>query len=277
MILGATRRIEPNRCGCEAPPIVRGDLYKCRARRDGGRSCMSHRRASLKWVQRLGASAVLLSCATVAQADGPGADLPRSSASTLPGPPAARSEPPQTSVDDLAKRLRAMEETNRKLAEQLERTTREHDQQMRMLLEKYGELSRRLNESGAADAPGGGPVVAPTEPIGDPPGAEVETPVPDYRDGSEIPPAPGAADPRSGKVQSGRSPLIADFGPGFRLETDDDEYQLQVDSSRRSRPAPGRRVTRTPRTAASSCHASGSSSGETSPGPSSTNSRSTAG
>ena len=52
--------------------------------------------------------------------------------------------------------------------------------------------------------------------------------MPDYRDGSEIPAAPGAFYPRSGKLGSGRSPLKADFGPGFRLETDDDEYQFQV-------------------------------------------------
>ena len=38
----------------------------------------------------------------------------------------------------------------------------------------------------------------------------------------------GAFYPRSGKLGSGRSPLKADFGPGFRFETDDDEFRLQV-------------------------------------------------
>ena len=38
------------------------------------------------------------------------------------------------SVEQLAERLRAMEEMNRKLAEQLEQTNREHDEQMKQLL-----------------------------------------------------------------------------------------------------------------------------------------------
>ena len=37
-----------------------------------------------------------------------------------------------------------MEEMNRKLAEQLEKTNRAHDEQMKQLLERFGELSNRL-------------------------------------------------------------------------------------------------------------------------------------
>ena len=66
------------------------------------------------------------------------------------------------------------------------------------------------------------------ESIGDPPEADIETPVPDYRDGSETPAAPGAVYPRSGKLGSGRSPLKADFGPGFQFQTEDEEFRLQV-------------------------------------------------
>jgi hypothetical protein len=48
-------------------------------------------------------------------------------------------------VEQLAERLRKMEETNKKLAEQLERSTREHDEQMRLLLGKYAESEKRLS------------------------------------------------------------------------------------------------------------------------------------
>ena len=44
-----------------------------------------------------------------------------------------------------------MEEMNRKLAEQLEKTNRAHDEQMKQLLERFGELSNRLND-GEKDA-----------------------------------------------------------------------------------------------------------------------------
>ena len=41
--------------------------------------------------------------------------------------------------------------------------------------------------------------------------------------------ARGGLPPFGRAREPGARPLKADFGPGFRLETDDDEYQLQVD------------------------------------------------
>src|SRR5262245_2094002 len=68
--------------------------------------------------------------------------------------PNARSQAPPSAVrlslgapiaaDEPAAQLRAAEESNKKLVEQLERSTREHDEQIKQLLEKYRELSNRL-------------------------------------------------------------------------------------------------------------------------------------
>src|SRR5262245_281740 len=53
----------------------------------------------------------------------------------LPAPP---------TTDQIAERLRAMEELNARLSGQLEAATREHNEQMKQLRERYAELSRRL-------------------------------------------------------------------------------------------------------------------------------------
>src|SRR5262249_8595688 len=120
-----------------------------------------------------------------------GSPPPPASTATAPAPPAP-------SVEQLAERLRKMEEANRKLAEQLERNTRqhdeqlrEHDEQMRILLERYGELSNRLSERERGAEPVGesfGTVPRPpdgrTRRAYDREAAGVETPHPDYRDGS---------------------------------------------------------------------------------------------
>ena len=78
----------------------------------------------------------------------------------LPSPAAPSAPPPAApiSAEQLAERLRAMEEMNRKLAEQLEKTNREHDEQMRQLLEKFGELSNRLSDAENNAAINGGDV-----------------------------------------------------------------------------------------------------------------------
>ena len=85
--------------------------------------------------------------------------LPTQAASAPPDRPG----PAPTTVEELAARLRAMEESNRKLAEQLARTNSEHDEQMRLLLEKYGELSKRLND-GAKGVGSNGAVVGASAP-----------------------------------------------------------------------------------------------------------------
>src|SRR5262249_25510129 len=125
---------------------------------------------------------------------------------------AAAPAPPAPSVEQLAERLRKMEEANRKLAEQLERNERRHAEEMRVLLERYGELSNRLSERERGAEPVGESFgTVPRRPY-DREATAVETPHPDYRDGSETPAPPGAFYPR--KWSS--------------FETDDDEYQLQV-------------------------------------------------
>ena len=47
-----------------------------------------------------------------------------------------------------------MEEMNRKLTEKLEQTNRAHDEQMKELLERFGQLSNRLNGAPAPEAVG---------------------------------------------------------------------------------------------------------------------------
>ena len=63
----------------------------------------------------------------------------------LPPPIPPLPPPAPASVEQLAARLQAMEELNKKLVEQLEKTNRDHDEQMRQVLERVGDLSRRLN------------------------------------------------------------------------------------------------------------------------------------
>jgi phosphate-selective porin OprO/OprP len=175
---------------------------------------------------RLRVGILVLCCLVAASGRGAraqdGSPPPPASISTAPAPPAP-------SVEQLAERLRKTEEMNRKLAEQLERNERRHNEQMRVLLERYGELSDRLNERERGGSPGAESPWATWPPPADGRAADLDTPLPDYRDGSETPGAPGAVSPRSGSIGTGRGPLKADFGPGFRLETEDEEYQLQVD------------------------------------------------
>src|SRR4051794_22662106 len=104
---------------------------------------MPHRRQWVGWIHMLGACIIVIIDAHGVRAQGSVASpsptsRPPGQVTLSPLP-----EPASTSVEELAKRLRAMEQANKKLAEQLDRNTREHDEQMRLLLERYGELSRR--------------------------------------------------------------------------------------------------------------------------------------
>ena len=179
-------------------------------------------RSGVRWWGRL------LGLCSLLAAAGPGAVAqgiqPPGSTSTSP----SSVTPPRT-VEQLAERLRKMEETNKKLAEQLERSTREHDQQMRLLLERYGEISRRLNERDPGAGLSGEAIGGPSPPPADSRTNGLDTPLPDYRDGSETPPPPmpGYAPPRP--AGTARSPLKGDFGPGFLFATEDEEFELQVD------------------------------------------------
>jgi phosphate-selective porin OprO/OprP len=142
----------------------------------------------------------------------------------LPPAPAAR---PST-VEQLAERLRKMEEMNRKLADQLDRSNREHDEQMRALLGRYSELERRLG-----DGPAGGERPAdaepgPPSPSDDDSGPDLGSPVPEYWSFQREPAAPDPHYRLSNINNPPRRPLRMNFGPGFQLETDDEEFRLQV-------------------------------------------------
>jgi phosphate-selective porin OprO/OprP len=131
-------------------------------------------------------------------------------------------------VEQLAERLRAMEEMNRKLADQLERTTREHHAEMRELREQYGELVKRLGDGTGGGAPTGGDVGATAPPRDQAQAIESDTPVPDYTEGQLAPhtPPPGYAVSKAPSTK--RLPLIGSFGPGFQFQTEDEEFRLLV-------------------------------------------------
>ena len=78
------------------------------------------------------------------------AGIPPETARPLAGArPATLLAAPPT-VEQLAERLRAMEELNRKLLEQLEQSNRAHDREMNELRDRLGQLSNRLNGGSAA-------------------------------------------------------------------------------------------------------------------------------
>ena len=118
---------------------------------------------------------------------------------------------------ELAERLRAMEETNKKLAAELVRTRREHDEQMKQILKRVEELSGRPSERKEDEASRGGDEAA-----------EPGSPVPDYY---SFEAEPGPPEPRyriSNITNPKKIPLKANFGPGFQLQTDDEEFRLQI-------------------------------------------------
>lgn len=138
-----------------------------------------------------------------------------------------RPRPDETSVEGLAARLRVLEEVNRKLVEELDQTRRESD---RSRLEQDEQIRRLLER---VDALSGGTIERPTvepapTPIDDVPATEIEAPVPDYTEGQFSPEAPAPGYPYSNRLDNKRLPLSASFGPGFRLETADQEFRLNV-------------------------------------------------
>jgi phosphate-selective porin OprO/OprP len=122
-----------------------------------------------------------------------------------------------------------MEETNKKLATELESTKREHQEQMEQILRKFDELSNR--EADRKRSPGlGGEAVRSPQPGDDAPAADPDTPVPDYTEGQFGPylPIPGHAASEIAGAKRQRKPLLGSFGPGFEFTTDDEEYSLRV-------------------------------------------------
>jgi phosphate-selective porin OprO and OprP len=139
-------------------------------------------------------------------------------------PPAAA----PVTMEQLAERLRAMEEMNRKLAEQLEKSNREHDEQMKRLLEKLGELSPppgagETNALTNSDSLGGTP-----PPSSATPSRYRDTPVPDYTEGQFNPNMPAPGYPITDVSSTKRMPITGTFGPGFQWATADDEFQFRV-------------------------------------------------
>lgn len=127
-----------------------------------------------------------------------------------------------------------MEETNRKLAEQLERSNRQHDEQMRQLLGRYAELEKRVSTSAAGESNsaagegrGGGTAIE-LLPPGDGGAPDQGSPVPRYY---SFQPEPPFTDPHYRLSNINFPPkrsLKGSFGPGFQFETDDEEFRLQV-------------------------------------------------
>ena len=185
--------------------------------------------------------------------------------------------PTSTSVAKLEERLRAMEETNKKLAEELEKTRREHDEQMKQILKRVEDLSGRSSdrENGGRESVNVGAAGQPRErgPVG------------------------RRRNPRAGLHRGAVCPLLARTG----IPAPESFSRREVAAGRQLRPrlpvpdrgrgvsAPspfrvpdrcdesGVRPTRSRPIAASSCPASESSSTATSPSGSSTSSRSTGG
>ncbi len=125
-------------------------------------------------------------------------------------------------------RLQAVEETNRRLADELKRTKLEHKEEMRQILERLGAQSQP-SPTGEGTPRGymGNPAAGAPLPDGSQP-AERGTPVPDYYS-FEVEPGPAEPRYRISNITSPRKiPLKANFGPGFQFQTEDEEFRLQI-------------------------------------------------
>lgn len=121
-----------------------------------------------------------------------------------------------TQLDQLADRLRAMEELNRKLAGELETIKQQQTEEVRLLRERYAELTRRIEGRSADPADD----VATT--------GDTASPVPDYTEDSFAPFQPAGGYPGSNRYSGSRFPLTATFGPGFRLKSDKGDFSLNI-------------------------------------------------
>jgi phosphate-selective porin OprO and OprP len=186
------------------------------------------RQRDRKWVLIIGLSVTLASWGRVARAQDD-RSLPPSSSTPVT---VARSAPPQPatiSVEQLAERLRTMEEANKKLAEQLERTTREHQEQMRQILTEYQDLSRRVKDGTQGGRPTAGEAGAASAPGNQGEGTNPNSPVPDYDNEGNGPSSPPPGYPPSNLTYPSKSTLNSRFGPGFQFQSEDEEFRLQVE------------------------------------------------
>jgi phosphate-selective porin OprO and OprP len=121
-----------------------------------------------------------------------------------------------------------MEETNKKLVERLEKTSRIHDEQMKQLNERYAELSKRLSNGTDGGRPMGAEVGAAAPARDEIPAASIISPVPDYTEGQFNPLLPAPGYPLSNVSTPAALPLFGSFGPGFRFQTEDGQFRLRV-------------------------------------------------
>ncbi len=190
------------------------------------------RRGRTRWrMTVLGIGAIVGAFAVIARAQDERAPTPPASPSPFQPIPSAPPQAAPTTVEQLAARLRAMEEANKKLAEQLERTTHEHVAEMNRLRTQYEELSTRLNESGKDAAPVALGIAEPDLPPDGAPTPLRSSPVPDYQDGWAGPddvPAPEL--PFTSFISGRNFPLQGSVGPGigFQFKSPDDEFRLQL-------------------------------------------------
>lgn len=148
----------------------------------------------------------------------------------MPGGPTASTQPAPTqpTVAELAERLRAMEEMNRKLADQLVKSNKAHDEQIKQLLKRFEDLSERSSYPKEDPGRNSGNVGGPARPRDDASSVDLDTPVPDYTEGQFAPFSPPPGYPLSKIPRSKRLPLNGSFGPGFRFQTEDEEFRLKV-------------------------------------------------
>src|SRR5262249_14927250 len=113
------------------------------------------------------------------------------------------------------------------LVQQLEQTRREseqtrraHDEQIQQLRERVKVLSERSSEQPANDG-----AMPPRDDVRT---TDIVAPVPDYTEDQFPTDTPAPSYPYSNCLDNKRLPLKASFGPGFRLESLDEEFRFNV-------------------------------------------------
>ncbi len=143
-----------------------------------------------------------------------------------PGGPLPEGRSAPVTVEELAERLRVVEQKNRELTEELVRTRREHTEQLRVILERLDARGAEpIAEVPDAELPGETPIPTAAMP-GSVDLGGTDNPVPDYTEDQIAPylPPPGYEPWRL--RPDGRTVLAGSFGPGFELATKDEEYRL---------------------------------------------------
>jgi phosphate-selective porin OprO and OprP len=159
----------------------------------------------------------MVALASIAWADRPEAysqDAPAAVSSPLPP-----SAPP--TIEELARRVQLLEESNKRLTAQVAETTKQQDDQLKQIFGRYDELIRT---TGTRNTPSGLIADEASEVRPEDPGS----PVPDYMEGILGPFRYPAGYPTPTVPRPKRYPLSASFGPGFRLQTDDGEFKLEI-------------------------------------------------